>query len=265
MSISPFSFRELGTSDVEFISAPRPKSFLPTGRKQEEAAPPAPPPPPPAVFSEDDVKTAERDSYQKGFLDGIVEGKKQSENTQAELEKALTECVGGWADHYEPLFKLYREMLAHQAALLPQLAYGVAKKVAGTALNENAQAHVEEICLRAIKTMMHEPKLSITIHDSMQESLEKKLAIARKTSQFAGEIQVNGDPNIAPPNCRIEWKNGAMIRDTESLWQQVEQVIASMVASGQRDAAALCDTIEASRTAPPQDGETPTVKGEENG
>ncbi len=252
MSIAPFSFRELGTSDVEFVATARPKSFLPTGRKKEEAAPPPPPPPPP-VFSEDDVKAAERDSYQKGFLDGVVEGKKQAENIQADLNRALSDSVQGWVEHYAPLFTLYREMLAAQAGMLPQLAYGIAKKVAGNALTENAAAQVEEICLRCIQTMCHEPKLIITIHESLKPLLEEKINAATKTVQASSEIKVIGDPNIAPPNCRIEWKNGAMVRDTDALWQQVEQVVVSMVASGSREAGALCDAVEASRNQPPED------------
>lgn len=250
MTISPFSFREFGVSEVEFVSSAKQRPFLPTGRKKEEAAPPPPPPP---TFTEDELKAAERDGYQKGFLDGVTEGKNQAENEQARIDVQLTEMVATFAGHYAPLFALYRDMLRLQAAQLPQIAYTVAKKVAGDALEKNGQAFIEQICTRCVSTMMHEPKLIITVHESLQKTLENKIQQAARTLQMGGEITVVGDATIAPANCRIDWKNGAMVRDTESLWQQVEQVVASMVASGQNEADALCNNIET-----PSDG----AKGE---
>lgn len=259
MSIAPFSFRELGVGGEGLVpsAAGAPRPFLPQGRKKEEAAPPPPPPPP--TFSEEQLKASERDGYQKGFLDGVAEGKVQAENAQAQVDAALTDMVKKFAAHYAPLFGIYREMIAHQAKLLPQMAHSIAKKVAGDALAENAYSSIEAIALRCVSTMMHEPKLVITIHESMKETLEKKLAIAQKSLQMAGEMVVVGDAHIAPPNCRIEWKNGAMVRDTESLWQQVEQVVATMVTSSEREAETLCEQMynvvaENTNTAEPIEG-----------
>ncbi len=250
MTIAPFSFREFGASESSIAPvAAGQKPFLPTGRKKEEAPPPPPPPPP--TFSEDQVKGAERDAYQKGFIDGIVEGKNQAEMIQAEVDRALSATVEAFNNHLAPMFAIYREMLVQQAKLLPQIAQTIAKKVAGDALSQNAYATIEEICLRCVNAMMHEPKLFITVHESMAKTLEEKIAHASKSLQISGEITINGDANIAPPNCRIEWKNGAMIRDVDQLWEQVEQVVASMSATDERDASALCDQLEQIITQPP--------------
>jgi flagellar assembly protein FliH len=242
MTIAPFSFREFGASEVEHVSAASPRPFLPTGRKPKEEA--APPPPPPPTFSEEELKGAERDGYQKGFIDGIVEGKNQAESTQAEVDRVLSATVEAFSNHLDPMFSIYREMLVQQAKLLPQIAQTIAKKVAGESLTSNAYTSIEEICLRCVNAMFHEPKLLITVHESMAGTLEAKIAHATKSMQSSGEISIVGDANIAPPNCRIEWKNGAMIRDTEQLWQQIEQVIASMSASDEREASTLCDQLE---------------------
>jgi flagellar assembly protein FliH len=242
MSIAPFSFREFSASDVEFVSTASAKPFLPnTGRKKEEAPPPPPPPP---TFSEDDLKAAERDGYQKGFLDGVTEGKNQAESEQATIDLALTEAVSNFAQQYTPLFNLYRQMLRIGAEEVPKVALAIAKKIAGEALAENAYKLIEDISMRCVQTMMHEPKLTITLHASMQKALEEKLASAARSMQLPEDIKVVGDPDIAPPNCRIEWKNGAMLRDTDALWQQVEQVVAGMVASCGNEVDAVAGALE---------------------
>ncbi len=79
MQIEPFSFREFSGESVAGARSSR--EFLPHGRKKEEAAPLPPPPP---IFSEAELRSAERDGYQKGFLDGVTEGK-----TQAQIHFAL--------------------------------------------------------------------------------------------------------------------------------------------------------------------------------
>ncbi|MDX2072751.1 MAG: FliH/SctL family protein [Alphaproteobacteria bacterium] len=250
MSIAPFSFREFGTSEVEFVATAKPKPFLPTGRKKEEAAPPPPPPPP--TFSEEEVQAAERDGYQKGFIDGIVEGKKQAENKQAVIDRSLSESVANFAEQYAPLFSIYRDILRQQAEQIPQIAHTIARKIAGDALAENAYALVETIAMRCVSAMVHEPKLVITINESMRQTLENKMQAAAKTLQMSSEINVVGDPNIAPPNFRIEWKNGAMVRDTDALWQQVEQVVASMVASSGHEADKQYEQLQAAAKPPAQ-------------
>ncbi len=241
MNIAPFSFREFTGTEAIAATGKSSREFLPHGRKREEAPPPPPPPP---VFSEEQMKMAERDGYQKGFLDGITEGKKQAESTQADIDRNLSEMVEQFSAHFAPLFGTYRSLLQIQAAQLPKMAHAIAKKVAGDMLMKDSAPLIEEICLRCVQTMLHEPKLTITIHDSMQQTLEKKIRETAAKLQIPSEIQVVGDAHIAPPNCRIEWKNGAMVRDTDSLWQQVEQVVANMIASGEREANAICDAME---------------------
>ena len=101
---------------------------------------------------------------------------------------------------------------------------------------------------------MHEPKLIITVHESLKETMETRLRALTAKLRVASDILVVGDSYIAPPNCRIEWKNGAMHRDTQELWQQVEQVIQSMVASSINDANVACDAIEQTLLTPPSEG-----------
>lgn len=237
MSIAPFSFRDFGDGDGENISGAKTRPFLPNGRKKEEAPPPPPPPP---TFNEEELKAAERDSYQKGFLAGIEEGKQQAHTTQAEIDAALTDMVTRFSGQFTPLFAIYRDMLKIQAEELPRLAYGIARKVAGDALQENTESMVADMCNRCLQTLRHEPSLRVIIHESLVSTLQNKLSNTGGSS----DINIVGDKDIAPANFRIEWAHGSMIRDTESLYQQIAHVVDNMAASGAQETEALCDSIE---------------------
>lgn len=241
MQIAPFSFREFGEGDIE-VSTQTPRPFLPHNRKKEEAAPPAPPPPP--VFSEADLKMAERDGFQKGFIDGMEEGKRNAHNEQADIHATLQATIEGFVKHLAPLFANYRSGVRALAKDTPELALVIAKKVAGNALNENGAAMIAEITTRCIETLIDEPKIIVTVHSSLEETLKTMLSELTEKLRVAGDIIVVGDAHIAPPNCRIEWKNGAMHRDAEQLWQHIEQIVDGMKVSKQHESEKACDKQE---------------------
>lgn len=262
MSIAPFSFRDFGSIEGEIASQVQPKAFLPhtSGRKKEAAAP-QPSPPPPPVFTEADIKNAERDGYQKGFLDGIEEGKQQMQSAQAEAQATLAQTATLFMTQLAPLFSTYREMLKLAGQQVPQLAQAIAKKVAGAALEEKAHMVIEEIAKRCLESMHHEPKLTIIVHESQAEILRSLIDAMPPAQKGDGEIIVHGDAHISPQNCRVEWKNGALVRDSEQLWQEVDKVIASMIASNERDADALADALQAQAEQSPPD-HSQTAQGE---
>ncbi len=241
MTIAPFSFKEFGVAEGAILDAVQPKAFLPQSRKKEVAAPPPPPPP---IFSENDVKSAERDGYQRGFLDGIEEGKKFAHTQQAEVDALLTQTTERFIAHLPALFETYREMLKLAGQQVPELANAIARKVAGCALEEKAYAVIEDIALRCMETMHHEPELTIIVHESLADTLRGKIDALPPSKKGNGKITIHPDSAITPENCRIEWKNGALVRDTDSLWKQVDTIIESMVASNVRDADALTDVLQ---------------------
>lgn len=160
MNVQRFSFKEFtGGVPVGVMRAGKP--FIPSGKTKEDA------PPPPPTFSEEELKTAERAGYQKGFLEGEKEGHKQAESEQAVVERKLAETVEKFAASVQPLFDDYRKTALAVQEQLPKAALAIARKVAGHALAQNAGAVIGEMAARCYETMMKEPKLTITVHESL--------------------------------------------------------------------------------------------------
>jgi flagellar biosynthesis/type III secretory pathway protein FliH len=100
-----------------------------------------------------------------------------------------------------------------------------------------------------MEAMIGEPRLAITVHSRLAPALEHTLQSLSARSQEAAHCIVTGDESMAVADCRIEWKYGAMERHTGALWQQVEQVVASMVSSAARTTEAQIAPLE--QTLPP--------------
>ena len=228
MRVEPLNFKEFQSEGAIARAAHR--SNLPGGRRKEEA----PPPPPAPTFSEDQLKAAERESYKKGFLEGTEEGRKQAESEQAQTDLALLAAAENFVQTISPLFEDYRKMALQLRQDLPQVALTIARKVAGSALEQNAQAAVEDIALACVQTMIGEPKLAITVHPSLAETLERKLKALSERLHNAAHIVVSKDGAMAPSDCRVEWKYGAMERHTGALWEHIERAVANMRADAER-------------------------------
>jgi len=234
MRIEPLPFKDFD-SGVAIIRAGA-KPFLPGGRRRSEA-----PPPPPPIFNETQLKAAERESYKKGFLEGIEEGKKQRDIEQARLVESLEHLLKNSA----VIFNDYRNTIVRAQQDLPKAALLIARKVADGALEANAQAAVETMALRCVEFMLGEPKLQIVVHESLADSLKKKIAELTVRMPEAGNIVVVGKTEFAVTDCRIEWKDGALTRSTQKIWEDIAQTVEGMRSSAKHQAEAHADALQA--------------------
>jgi len=252
MRIEPLPFKDFD-SGVAIIRAGA-KPFLPGGRRRSEA-----PPPPPPIFNETQLKAAEAESYKKGFLDGIEEGKKQQDSEQASNDRKLIEGLEHLLSNFAPVFADYKNIIVRAQQDLPKAAMAIARKVADGALETNAQAAVETMAMRCVEFMLGEPKLQIVVHESLAEPLKKKIADLAVRMPEAGNIVTVGKAELAVTDCRIEWKDGSLTRNTQKIWEDIAQTVEGMRSSAKHQAEAHADALQA---APAITNETTTGKKE---
>lgn len=217
-----------------------PRVFIPSGSKRVEEAPPPPPP----VYNEEDIKTAERDGFKKGFLDGVQEGRRQAESEQAEVDRHLVAMAERFSQAITPLFDHYKQMVMALQQDLPKGALAIARKVAGDALEARADAVIADIITRCCQAVMNEPEITITAHESMGDTLERKLKEMTVKLPASTHIIIVRDPNMPKEDCRIEWKQGAMERITNDLWKQMERITNDLSAIAAREATQAMQALE---------------------
>ncbi len=225
MLISPLTFKEFDASSVNSKEV-RKKPFT-TQKKVEE--PEAPPPPP--TFSEEELRAAERDAYQRGFLEGTKEGHATAQNEHSEIERILMEGLENFVQSIAPVFAQYKSHCQQLKQDMPTLALSIAKKVAGESLSQPSQAVIEAAANQCAQAMISEPEVTVTINSALADALSEKLRQLSRRETAASNVTVVADKNIAISNYRIEWKNGSIERQADKLWQQVDKAIANMLAT----------------------------------
>lgn len=257
MKVEPLKLKTLvegmGAEAIPTASAAA-RIFIPSGR------PPAAETPPPPVFSEADMRSAEREGFQKGFIEGIEEGRRQAESAQAEINRQVAAMAGRFVEAIGPLFSHYREFSAMLYREMPRVALAIARKAAGPALEQNAHLRVGDIAARACETMINEARLTITAHESLGDTLENMLlALASRLPEHT-EIVILRDPAMPLADCRIEWECGSMRHSVDELWQRIEKAVENLSAASLRDGAAELRRLEQQvlpeNTRDPTDNET---------
>ncbi len=241
MRVEPFNLKEFGTGAVNVkpqvpAAAAAMKPLLSSKRKDGL-------PPPPPTYNEEQLKAAERESYKKGFNDGVKEGRVQQQNEQGALERNLYASIEHFAMSLAPVLTHYREIVMQLKQEMPRVAMAIARKAAGNALADNAQALIDDIALRCAEIMIGEPKLLVVVHTSVADLLKQKLAALTEKLQTTTDIVVIGDATIPEADCRIEWKQGSFARDNLQLWHSIEQAVAGMVAASRHDGAAQSSAV----------------------
>jgi flagellar assembly protein FliH len=221
MLISPLNFKEFepGIAGKEV----RKKPFAPKKTEEPEA------PPPPPTFSEEELRAAERDAYQRGFLDGTREGHATAQSEHSDVERILMEGLENFVQSIAPVFQQYRGHCLQLKQSMTPLALSIAKKVAGDALLKPAESIVEAAAKQCAEIIINEPQVTITINTRLAGVLSEKLKKLENREKAVANISIIPDDNIILNNYRIEWKNGSLERTTEKIWEQIDKAIDNMI------------------------------------
>ena len=254
MQVQRFDYKEFSSSEVNFEQkSAEPSVFRKSQwqknkeeQQRQSAVSAEVPPPPPEVptFSEEDVKAAEMKGYQRGFQEGMEDGKRQLDAERETMEKQLLAHVESFAKAIAPLFDDYRKITVELRKQMPQVALAIARKITAEILDEKADAIVSKMVLAAYESMITEPKLTITVHESMGDMLAKQLEILTNRLNAAIEIIILRSPDMPLSDYKLEWKNGAMERSVSHIWEQIERATENLVVSAARDTNAHLDQLQ---------------------
>jgi len=170
------------------------------------------------TFSEEEVEQARAEGFEAGKEEGRREAADATEQKLLEtIEAACTKIGDIYNTQNEANREIGREMISVAAA--------IAKKMFPDLNARNALGEVERVVQETLKAVTEEPRIQIMVNPELREPLTERLGTMTHRAGFEGKVFVNPDPSMALGDCRIEWSNGAAVRDGEELWQMIEEII----------------------------------------
>lgn len=170
------------------------------------------------TFSEEELLDARKEGYREGFEAGRREAAKA---TEEKLLASVETCAHRIADVYNAQYDANREI----AKEMITVANAIARKMFPDLNARNALGEVERVVQETLSAISEEPRVQIMLPPELREPFLERLSSMTSRAGFDGKVFVNPDPSLNAGDCRIEWSNGAAVRDSDALWEMIDNIV----------------------------------------
>ena len=155
------------------------------------------------------IKLGEDES--KGFGDGFAAAEKEGTAVAARRAAVAMEQIG------DALDRLARGLAAVEQRLETEsieLAIAVARKLAPELVLRHPFAEIAALATECFKQLAAAPHVVVRVNDALHETARTQLDEIARTRGFEGRLVVLAEPELAVGDCKIEWADGGIVRDT---------------------------------------------------
>jgi flagellar assembly protein FliH len=185
------------------------------------------------VFSMGELASARAAARREGHAAGLAE----AAASDAAATRRVTEAIASHLADASDTAKALAEQTADAIArlLLDSLAAALPAFCA-----RYGEAEVQAIVRSVLPALTQEPVVTMRASPRTTPGILRE--IGRLDPDIVSRVQIVECETMAPGDVRIAWRNGAAVRDTDALWQQVAAILAP--AGLLRADAAIGETID---------------------
>ena len=175
----------------------------------------------------------------KGFRDGFAAAEKEGTAIAARRSAVALEQIG------DALDRLARGLTAVEQRLETEsieLAIAIARKLAPELVSRQPFAEIAALATECFKQLATAPHVVVRVNDALHQAARMQLDEIARTRGFEGRLVVLAEPEIAVGDCKIEWADGGIVRDTANTDIAIGDAIRRYL--GARQTAAMPDLGE---------------------
>ena len=167
-------------------------------------------------FKEEDLNAAREESFKLG----VQEATEKIRAERAERDLQVTEHL---TSQLNALLQREEQRENGKVVDTARLTLSIVKKLMPQFVKKYSEEEIVALVKQACQDRSDEPRLVVTVHDTVLESLRGKIDDIARNSGYQGQVIMIADDNISPHDCRIEWADGGLEKDFDKIFQAVEQ------------------------------------------
>ena len=191
--------QETETNDENIIEDQEPEIIVPT-------------------FSEEEVEIARQQGYEAGKEEGLAA-------TTEILTKQINETLIKIDEKLIPAFQKQDSMNHEISRAAHSLAFSICKKMMPAMAKQNSFGEVEKVIEEVFSKVLEDPRITIVVHADMVEAIELRLKELAEEREFKGRIHVKENKATESSDCRVDWANGGIERNTKELWANITSIL----------------------------------------
>jgi flagellar assembly protein FliH len=94
---------------------------------------------------------------------------------------------------------------------------------------------IEGILTHCLTSLKQEPRLVAYVSAAQLDALQGRLAELTAANGFEGRVVLIGDDKMADSDCRVEWADGGIERDSNQIWRTIEDAMNRYLAAEGRE------------------------------
>lgn len=166
------------------------------------------------VFSEEELEQAKKVAFETGRAQGLKEAEESREKHVAGLTDAIMlDLKSLFGDEQERKTTFEEETI--------RLTAQIFKTLYPTLDKENGLNEIKQIIKSILHTQHEQPSILIEVLSEYKTDIEQTVSHLKKQLHGSGEVEITGNDELGPSECRISWKDGGAIRDTQGLCTQI--------------------------------------------
>jgi flagellar assembly protein FliH len=177
------------------------------------------------------LKAAEAAAFARGVAQGAAE-------TRVEAEQRSLAMIERIATTMSTLDKQIEAVEAKFETEAVEVAVAVAKKLAPELVATEPFAEIAALAVGCFRNLVKCPHVVVRVNDALHETARATLdEIVRRLSPDT-KLVLLAEPDIAPGDCRIEWADGGIERDTAATAAAIDEAVARYINARRNGAAA---------------------------
>jgi flagellar assembly protein FliH len=156
----------------------------------------------------------------------------------ADTSRMAVTAIDASARAIESLLAQLATVEANIAAEGAGIAYTIAQKLAPALIAREPYAEVAALTKDCFRQLLSAPHVAVRVNDAVYPTAREALEEVARASGFEGRLVVLGERDIAPGDCRIEWADGGIHRDSAATQALIAKTVENYIAA-RRSGAAL--------------------------
>jgi len=169
---------------------------------------------------------AEASGYRKGFAAAAAEAKANAAAGSA----AALELIGRELARLNGGLSAVEGRLEAEAV---EVAVAVAKKLAAELVAREPLAEMAALAANCFRNLTAAPHVVVRINDALLSDARETLDEIVRAAAPQSRLVVLAEPDVAPGDCRIEWADGGIVRDSGATAAAVDEAVARYVGGRQ--------------------------------
>jgi flagellar assembly protein FliH len=177
------------------------------------------------------VADAEAAAHQRGYADAQADAGVESGRRMAD---ALERIAAGLTTANDGLHAIETRLECEAV----EVAVAVARKLAPALLAREPFAEISALASECFRQLIAAPHIAVRINDALYASAKEMLEDIVRARHYEGRLVVLAEPDIEVGDCRIEWADGGINRDSAAADAAIGEAVAGYVSARRNFAAA---------------------------